>query len=88
MPNLNYVPQDGTQDGTQKNEEIRIIELMRNDSKISTEKIAEQLGISIRTVKRRIKELNNVKFIGRGSNGHWEIIEKNNGQTPIDIRPN
>ena len=56
MPNLNY----GTQDGTRKNEEARIIELIRNDSKISTEKIAEQLGISIRTVKRRIKQMNNV----------------------------
>ena len=75
MPNLNYGTQDGTQDGTQKNEGTRIIELIRNDSKISTEKIAEQLGISIRTVKRRIKELNNVKFIGRGINGHWEIFD-------------
>ena len=71
MPNLNY----GTQDGTQKNEEARIIELIRNDSKISTEKIAEQLGISIRTVKRRIKQMNDVKFIGRGINGYWEIID-------------
>ena len=75
MPNLNYGTRDGTQDGTQKNEGTRIIELIRNDSKISTEKIAEQLGISIRTVKRRIKELNNVKFIGRGINGHWEIFD-------------
>ena len=71
MANLNY----GTQDGTQKNEEARIIELIRNDSKISTEKIAEQLGISMRTVKRRIKQMNDVKFIGRGINGHWEIID-------------
>ena len=38
MPNLNY----GTQDGTQKNEEAWIIELIWNDSKISTEKVAEQ----------------------------------------------
>ena len=75
MANLNYGTQDGTQDGTQKNEEARIIELIRNDSKISTEKIAEQLGISMRTVKRRIKQMNDVKFIGRGINGHWEIID-------------
>ena len=71
MPNLNY----GTQGDTHKSGEIQIIELIRKDNKISTERIAEQLGISIRTVKRRIKKLNNVKFVGRGSNGHWEIPE-------------
>lgn len=44
------------------------------DNKISTEKMAMTLGISSKTVKRHIKDIGIVRFIGRGSNGHWEII--------------
>lgn len=75
MPNLNYGTQDGTQDGTQKNVEMQIIELIRNDSKITTKKMAECLEMSVRTVKRRIKESGSIEFIGRGANGHWQIKE-------------
>lgn len=35
------------------------------------------LGTSIRTIKRRIKESNDIQFIGYGSNGYWEIIDDN-----------
>ena len=53
MSNLNYnVPQDVTQDVTQDNLDIQIIELIRKNSKISTEKIAMALGVSTRTIKR------------------------------------
>ena len=34
------------------------------------------LGSSVRTIKRRIKENNEIQFIGRRSNGHWEIQKK------------
>ena len=36
--------------------------------------MAMTLGISSKTVKRHIKDIGIVRFIGRGSNGHWEII--------------
>ena len=36
-------------------------------------------GISFRnklkTIKRRIKSMPNIYYVGRGSNGHWEIEE-------------
>lgn len=81
MPNLNY---SGTQDGTQMNvcksdkEYIinQIKNLIKKDNKISTEKMSVALGISVRTIKRRIKENDEIQFIGRGSNGHWEIQKK------------
>ena len=85
MPNLNYSgTQDGTQDGTQMNvcksdkEYIinQIKNLIKKDNKISTEKMSVALGISVRTIKRRIKENDEIQFIGRGSNGHWEIQKK------------
>ena len=34
------------------------------------------LGISVRTIKRRIKGMKEIQFIGRGSNGHWEISDE------------
>ena len=42
------------------------------DNKISTEKIAIALGVSSKTIKRHIKEMYNVSYIGRGFSGHWE----------------
>ena len=77
MPNLNYNDtQDVTQDVTQDNLDIQIIELIRKNSKISTEKIAMALGVSTRTIKRHIKEMDNVCYVGRGFSGHWEITDK------------
>ena len=83
MPNLNYnVPQDVPQDvlgmSLRKREqslEIQILNMIKKDNKISTEKMAMTLGISSKTVKRHIKDIGIVRFIGRGSNGHWEIID-------------
>lgn len=80
MPNLNYnVPQDVPRDVPQKKEsnplEIQILNMIKKDNKISTEKMAMTLGISSKTVKRHIKDIGIVRFIGRGSNGHWEIID-------------
>lgn len=72
MPNLNYdVPQDVTQEML----DIQIINLIRKDSKINTNKMAMVLGVSVRTIKRHIKNLDNIYYVGRGSNGHWEIKE-------------
>ena len=31
------------------------------------------LGVSSKTIKRHIKKMNYVNYIGRGANGHWEI---------------
>ena len=72
MPNLNYnVPQKKESNPL----EIQILNMIKKDNKISTEKIAMTLGISSKTVKRHIKDIGIVRFIGRGSNGHWEIID-------------
>ena len=87
MPNLNfgtqdgtqYGTQDGTQDGTQGNKRVKLedqlILMIRNNAKISIGKMSEATGVSVRTIKRRIAEMPNVQFIGRGFSGHWEIKE-------------
>ena len=72
MPNLNYnVPQKKDTNPL----EIQILNMIKKDNKISTEKMAMTLGISSKTVKRHIKDIGIVRFIGCGSNGHWEIID-------------
>ena len=80
MPNLNYdvppnVSQNVPQGVPQNKLDTQIVDLIRKDSKISTEKIAITLGVSSKTIKRHIKEMDNVNYIGRGFSGHWEIIE-------------
>ena len=73
MPNLNYnVPQDVPQDKL----DMQILDLIRKDNKISTEKMAIALGVSSKTIKRHIKEMDNVCYVGRGFSGHWEITDK------------
>ena len=71
MPNLNYdVPQDVPQDQM----DVQIIKLIRNDNKISTEKIAAIIGVSTKTVKRHVKNIESIKYVGSGYSGHWEIL--------------
>lgn len=73
MPNLNYnVPQDVPQDKL----DMQILDLIRKDNKISTEKMAIALGVSSKTIKRHIKEMDNVCYVGHGFSGHWEITDK------------
>ena len=77
MPNLNYnVPRNVPQNVSQDNMEDQIISLIQKNNKISTEKMPMILGVGSKTVKRRIKEMERVNYIGRGSNGHWEISEE------------
>ena len=84
MPNLNYGAKlDGqngtqavTQDGTQVKLEERIIQLIRNDNKISVKKISELTGVSVRTLRRRIAEIPTLHYVGSGYSGHWEITEE------------
>lgn len=85
MPNLNYdvprnapqsVPRNVPRDVPRDNIEGQIISLIQKNNKISTEKMAMILGISSKTVKRHIKQMDHVNYIGRGANGHWEISEE------------
>ena len=84
LPNLNYaVTQDGTQDGGQDGGQgggqdkltERIIQIIRNNNKITIQEISNRTGISLRTLQRRIPLIPNVKYIGSGYSGHWEIVD-------------
>ena len=65
------VPQGVPQDHL----DVQILELIGANDKISTESIAKTLGVSSKTIKRRIKEMDNVRYIGSGYSRHWEIFD-------------
>ena len=79
--NLNYgnVPQDVPQDVPQGYDiGLQIKQLIQKDNKITRKRIAEILGISEKTVGRKIKDMNDVHYIGRGYSGHWEMGREDN----------
>ena len=68
------VTQDVTQDVNSNDLDTQIINLIKIDGKVSTEQMSKILEVSTRTIKRHIKEMNNIKYIGSGYSGHWEIV--------------
>ena len=55
-----------------------IKEKIRKDKKITRQAIADAASVSKKTIERYIKEIDNLKYVGRGSNGHWEIKGESN----------
>lgn len=80
--NMNYHedqsgPQDGPQDGPQgepqESLEELILNLIKDNNKISKDEMAERLGVGRTTITRKIKAIGNIKYVGSGYSGHWEI---------------
>ena len=45
------------------------------NNKITRQAIADEIGVSKKTIERYMKEINNLKYIGSGNNGYWELKE-------------
>ena|GEM_PF-1838939 len=45
------------------------------NNKITRQVIADNAGVSVKTIQRTIKEIDNLKYVGRGNGGHWELNE-------------
>ena len=52
-----------------------IKEKIRLNNKITRQAIADEIGVSKKTIERHMKEINNLKYIGSGNNGYWELKE-------------
>ena len=68
------VTQDVTQDVNSNDLDTQIINLIKIDGKVSTEQMSKILEVSTRTIKRHIKEMNNIKYIGSGYSPHRELL--------------
>ena len=47
--------------------------MIKEDNKVSRKDIAMILGVSEKTITRYIKEIPNIKYVGKGKKGHWEL---------------
>lgn len=48
---------------------------MRGNDRITRKAIADEAGVSVKTIERAIKEIDNLKYVGSGNSGHWELNE-------------
>ena len=48
---------------------------VRLNNKITRQAIAEGAGVSVKTIQRTLKEIDNLQYVGSGNNGHWELNE-------------
>ena len=71
----NRVGQDVAQDVGQTKYLGKIIQLIRENNKITKTIIAKELGVSEKTIEREMKKTNKIVYIGSGYSGHWEIKE-------------
>lgn len=67
--------QDDTQCDTQDGTQEKIIKMIKANTQVSTASMAKELGIGVATVKRKIKKMPNVSYVGSGYSGHWEVKE-------------
>ena len=73
IPTLQGSNAEATQKSTQK-----IIELIKDNPQITTQEMAEAIGIIRRTVAKHIKSLQEkgiIKRVGPDKGGHWEVVE-------------
>lgn len=73
------VPQDVPHDVPHgvPQDNLNIVEFIkqkiRENDKITRKAIADEAGVSAKTIQRAIKEIDNLQYVGSGRNGHWEL---------------
>ncbi|WP_313583008.1 RNA-binding domain-containing protein [Lacrimispora sp.] len=50
-----------------------ILKLINKNNRVTKKQIAKEASVSEKTVERQMKKMTNVKYVGRGYSGHWEI---------------
>jgi len=77
---------DSTQEGSQKTPQ-KILELVKEDAYITTQRMADLIGVDRSNVARAIKKLQLqgiLRRVGPDKGGYWEIISTD--QQPTDER--
>lgn len=88
LKNLNYVTQNVTQNVTQSegqndgqklkpsDRREKILEIIKNNPKITSYDLSKQFNVTDRTIKRDLKVLTDkkiIKYVGSAKDGHWEF---------------
>ena len=73
--NVHQGKQDVHQDNKKNNIEKIIISMIEKDNKITLQKMAQEAGVNEKTIRRYLKKMNNIRYVGSGYSGHWEIVK-------------
>lgn len=79
LPNLNYGIDlkdfSSAIESEIKDEELRndLIRSVKENNKVSLKELSIRFNIPLRTLRRKIKELDCIEFVGVGFNGYWRI---------------
>ena len=77
------IADNGTLDGTQKSSQKssqKILDIIANDAYITTQEMADEMGISRRAVTKiltNMKAKGIIRRVGADKGGHWQIIAQN-----------
>ncbi len=74
----NFGSQGDEQETGENNLDNQILQLIRTNGKITVNEMSKATEASPRTIYRRISEMPNIEYVGRGYSGHWVIKDKNN----------
>ena len=87
------VPQDVPQDvpqGVPQGTTLQVDDLLsfitkeiKLNNKISRQMLAKKAGVSVKTIQRALNEIDDLKYVGSGNNGHWERMWVEN--VPHDV---
>ena len=72
--NSENVPHDGLHDvphGVPCDDTSVIIEMIRNNPKVTRIEMATSIGKTVKTVQRIINKCNKITYVGSGDKGHW-----------------
>ncbi|WP_407396896.1 ATP-binding protein [Anaerovibrio sp.] len=67
------VPQDVPQDGEKSNYAETILNMIQENPKVTRAEMAKALKVSMKTIGREIKKMPQIRYIGQGYSGHWEV---------------
>lgn len=78
MPDNQGDTQADTQGDTQGINDLDkwLLTQIKSAQSITSEKLASLSGKSVITIKRHLKKIKNVSYVGSGYSGHWEVDEK------------
>ena len=68
--------QDVRLDVPQESMDDIIEKLIRNNQNIIAKEMAKHLKVNEKTIRRHIKKMDHIHYIGSGFSGHWEIIDE------------
>lgn len=74
-PEGQNVPQGDLQDDPQSDIESSIRRMITDNPKVTREEMSEKIGVSPKTVARRLEKMTDVRYVGSGYSGHWEITD-------------